>query len=49
MGLKTFRERGEQHSRQRELPVLEEGEEASVAASEEGTMAKVGGGLTRIL
>lgn len=41
MGLKTFREHGEQHSRQREPPVLE-GEEASVA-SEGGTMAKVGG------
>lgn len=41
MGLKTFRERGEQHSRQREPPVLEEGEEASVA-SEGGSMAKAG-------
>lgn len=42
MGLKTFRERGEQHSRQRELPVLEEGEEAS-EASEGGPWQRQGG------
>jgi len=47
-GIKTFRGCGEQHSRWKELPVREEGEEVSVAgvASEGEVMAKAGSGLT---